>query len=267
MSPDFLTTKKAMKLKTPGQNKPPVRHPTAHEPVALYQQVKDHVFQKISSGEWGDGDRISSEAELVSELGVSRMTVNRALRELAMEGKLKRLAGVGTFVSAAKPQTTLLMIANIGEEIRQRGHNYQCDILLLARESAPMDVATVFGMKTGDSVFRVVCLHRENGIPVRLENRYVNPLCAPDFINQKFDTMEPSQYLLKTIRADEFEHVVDAILPSEAEAEILEIKTNQPCLLLTRRTWSNGEPVTLARFIHPGTRYSLSGRVKTQSEA
>src|SRR5438445_3774692 len=106
------------------------------EPTALYQQVKDHVDKKISSGEWGHGDRISSEAELVSELGVSRMTVNRALRELTMQGKLTRLAGVGTFVAEAKRQTTLLMITNIGEEIRARGHEHQCDILHLARESA-----------------------------------------------------------------------------------------------------------------------------------
>lgn len=230
------------------------------EPAALYQQVKDHVDQKINSGEWGHGDRISSEAELVAELGVSRMTVNRALRELAMQGKLTRLAGVGTFVAEAKRQTTLLMITNIGEEIRARGHEHKCDILHSARESVSLEVAATFGFQTGASMFHIVCLHRENGVPVRLEDRYINPACAPDFLKQEFDKMEPSEYLLKTIPADEFEHVVDAILPSEADAQILEIKVSQPCLVLTRRTWSNGVPVTFVRFTHPGTRYRLGGR-------
>jgi len=237
----------------------------AVEPTALYQQVKDHVYKKINSGEWRNGDRISSEADLVAELGVSRMTVNRALRELTMQGKLTRLAGVGTFVAESKRQTTLLMITNIGEEIRARGHEHKCDILHLARESASLEVAATFGFQTGASMFHVICLHRENGVPVRLEDRYINPICAPDFLKQEFDTMEPSEYLLKTIPADEFEHVVDAVLPSEADAEILEIKATQPCLVLTRRTWSNGVPVTFARFTHPGTRYRLGGRFSTKT--
>jgi DNA-binding GntR family transcriptional regulator len=53
------------------------------------------------------------------------MTVNRALRELAEKGVLKRFSGVGTFIADEKPQSTLLMIAHIGDEIRARGHDYR----------------------------------------------------------------------------------------------------------------------------------------------
>ena len=44
--------------------------------------------------------------------GVSRMTVNRALRELSHEGRLYRVQGVGTFVAAQKPQAAFLTAAN-----------------------------------------------------------------------------------------------------------------------------------------------------------
>lgn len=104
-------------------------------PVALYQQVKDHVLRKIGSGELGAGARVPSEQELVQEFGVARMTVNRALRELAEQGVIVRVAG-GIFVAEEKPQSTLLRIANIGEEITQRGHDHRFELLSVCRESA-----------------------------------------------------------------------------------------------------------------------------------
>ena len=50
--------------------------------MALYEQVKDHISRKIQEGVWRAGDRLPSENELVTQFGISRMTVNRALREL-----------------------------------------------------------------------------------------------------------------------------------------------------------------------------------------
>ncbi len=236
-------------------------------PAALYEQVKAFVHDKLRSGEWKPGDRIPSEAQLVGELGVSRMTVNRALRELSEQGKLVRLSGVGTFVAEAKPQSTLLMIANIADEIRARGHVYSCKVLRLAREAAPLEVAAALALPTGASVFHAICVHRENGVPVQLEDRFVNPAMVPDFIHQTFDdTMQPSAYLLRTVPAAEIEHIVDAAMPTPAEAELLEVAPTQPCLVLVRRTWSAGRAVTFVRFVHPASRYRLGSRFSTGSE-
>ena len=66
--------------------------PTTH-PTARYEQVKSHIRRTIESGARQPGDRIPSELDLVAELGVSRMTVNRALRELADEGLVTRRVG------------------------------------------------------------------------------------------------------------------------------------------------------------------------------
>ena len=63
-----------------------------------YLKVKEHIRARIASGEFGPGARVPSENELVSRFGLSRMTVNRALRELAADGWLKRRPGVGSFV-------------------------------------------------------------------------------------------------------------------------------------------------------------------------
>ncbi len=55
-------------------------------PLPLYAKVKAMVADRINSGEWRPNDRVPSESELVQLLGFSRMTINRALRELTAEG-------------------------------------------------------------------------------------------------------------------------------------------------------------------------------------
>ena len=230
--------------------------------LALYAQVKDHISRKIQDGTWPPGHRLPSEHELVAQFGMARMTVNRALRELVEQGRITRVAGVGSFVAENKPQSTLLQIANIASEIRQRGHDYRCDMIEVERLAASPDVAAWLDLRAGASVFHSVCLHLENGTPVQLEERYVNPQVVPDYLEQDFAAMPPSEYLVRNVPFDQIEHVVDAVLPTAEQAERLAMEPTAPCLLLTRRTWSRNTPVTWVRCLHPASRYSLGSRFK-----
>jgi GntR family histidine utilization transcriptional repressor len=245
---------------------PRARHSSrlAAAPGALYQAVKEHVRARIRSGEWKAGDRVSSEHELVAALRVSRMTVNRALRELAEQGEVVRVAGVGTFVGDGKPQSGLLRVADIATEIRARGDQYSCDMVLASRERASAEVAAALGLDAGAPVYHSLCVHRENGVPIQIEDRYVNPKAAPHFIEQDFSRTRPAEYLLDAVPLDELEHVVDAVLPTRDEAARLEIRTSEPCLVLTRRTWSGPDVVTFVRCVHPGRRYRLGTRFRTR---
>ena len=230
--------------------------------LALYAQVMDHISRKIQDGTWPPGHRLPSEHELVAQFGMARMTVNRALRERVEQGRIVRVAGVGSFVAENKPQSTLLQIANIASEIRQRGHDYRCEMIAVERLAASTDVAAWLDKRAGDSVFHSVCLHLENGTPVQLEERYVNPQVVPDYLEQDFTAMPPSEYLVRNVPFDQIEHVVDAVLPNAEQAERLAMTPTDPCLLLTRRTWSRNVPVTWVRCLHPGSRYSLGSRFK-----
>ena len=230
--------------------------------LALYAQVKDHISRKIQDGTWPPGHRLPSEHELVAQFGMARMTVNRALRELVEQGRITRVAGVGSFVAENKPQSTLLQIANIASEIRQRGHDYRCDMIEVERLAASPDVAAWLDLRAGASVFHSVCLHLENGTPVQLEERYVNPQVVPDYLEQDFAAMPPSEYLVRNVPFDQIEHVVDAVLPTAEQAERLAMEPTPPCPLLTRRTWSRNTPVTWVRCLHPASRYSLGSRFK-----
>ncbi len=232
----------------------------ARPTAPLYQQVKDHILGRIARGALGEGDPVPSENELTRDLRVSRMTANRALRELTAEGVLRRVQGIGTFVAAPTPQSELLEIRNIAAEIAARGHEHSAIIHVLRRERADEATAGALALPKSAAVFHSVIVHCENGAPVQVENRHVNPAFAPGYLRQDFATTTPYQYLTGLGPLDAAEHVIEAILPDPQVQRLLRVRANEPCLLLTRRTWSNGIVVSRSRLTHPGSRYRLAGR-------
>src|SRR5262249_13642897 len=97
----------------------------------LYEKVKDYILTNIGAGLWSKDQKLPSENDFVTSLGVSRMTVHRALRELTSAGFLIRIQGVGTFIAPPKPQSALIEINNIAAEIVARGHRHRSEVLAL----------------------------------------------------------------------------------------------------------------------------------------
>ena len=229
-------------------------------PAPLYARVKQMISQQILNGNWPPHYRVPSESELVSQLGFSRMTINRALRELTAEGLLVRMQGVGTFVAEPKSQSALFEVHNIADEIASRGHRHTCQVITLGEEAAGSERAVALEMREGGRVFHSLIVHFENDIPVQIEDRFVNALVAPEYLQQDFTQQTPYAYLNQVAPLTEGEHVVEAILADADECKLLQIEPTEPCLLIRRRTWSGRQPVTAARLIHPGSRHSLEGR-------
>ncbi|MBL8342051.1 MAG: GntR family transcriptional regulator, partial [Rubrivivax sp.] len=93
-------------------------------PSAPYLRVKQHLKDGLADGRWPPGALMPSEAELVTQFGVSRMTVSRALRELQAEGLVDRSQGVGTFAAQLHRVSSTLTIRDLHEEIESRGHRH-----------------------------------------------------------------------------------------------------------------------------------------------
>ncbi len=243
---------------------PPVVSPLVAQmgesPAPLYARVKHMIALQIQNGTWPPHHRVPSESELVSQLGFSRMTINRALRELTAEGLLVRMQGVGTFVAEPKSQSALFEVHNIADEIASRGHRHRCQVIMLAEEAAGSERALALDMREGQKVFHSLIVHFENDIAVQIEDRYVNAVVAPDYLKQDFTQETPYAYLSRVAPLTEGEHVVEAILADPSECKLLQIEPGEPCLLIRRRTWSGRTPVTAARLIHPGSRHRLEGR-------
>ncbi len=238
-----------------------------NKPVPLYQRVKDYISAQIDSGAWSEGHRVPSENELVRVLGASRMTVNRALRELTTAGRIRRIQGVGTFVAESKPQSEYLELTNIADEIRQRGHRYHNAVHCLREERADAALAAEMGLAAGDRVFHSILVHFENGTAVQLEDRFVNPGVAPDYLRVDFADTTPNEYLMRVAPLDQVEHVLEAVLPDPRTRELLRIGADTPCLLMRRRTWSMGMVASRARLVYPGPRYRLGARFTADAAA
>lgn len=224
-----------------------------------YQQLKDLIIEQISSGDLRPHDRVPSENELVESTGVSRMTANRALRELTNEGYVDRVAGIGTFVSDLKANSHLLEVRNIADEVAFRGHEHSAHVVRKLRQAVDNEVARALQISMGSNVFNVLLVHCEDGVPIQLEDRYVVTEFAPDFLKQDFAVVTPSAYLSDISPLQEADHVVRATMPDKAVQELLKMTVQEPCLVVIRRTWAKGKPVTYGRLHHPGSRYELSG--------
>jgi GntR family histidine utilization transcriptional repressor len=229
-------------------------------PAPFYEQVKQMILHQIQSGNWPPHQRIPSEAELVAQLGFSRMTVHRALRELTSDGLLVRMQGVGTFVAEPKGQAALVEVHNIADEIHSRGHRHRLEVIALGSEPASNERAQTLGLREGQAVFHSLIVHFENDVPVQIEDRHVNPLVAPAYLEQDFTRETPYVYLNRLAPLTEGEHVVEAVLARPEEQRLLQIPADEPCLMIRRRTWSERRLVTSARLLYPGSRYRLEGR-------
>lgn len=227
--------------------------------VPRYRQLKDAIIARISAGDLKPRDRVPSENELVEAHGVSRMTANRALRELNDEGYVERVAGRGTFVADLRAASHLLEVRNIADEIAHRGHRHRARLLDLGPTRAQGELARRLCIEPGTGLFHAVLVHAENDQPVQLEDRHVVADFAPGFLEQDFSTLTPSAYLSAIAPLQEADQVVRAAMPDEKVRRRLEMPAGEPCLVVTRRTWAHGRPVSLARLSHPGTRFELAG--------
>ncbi|MDO9075162.1 MAG: histidine utilization repressor [Rubrivivax sp.] len=236
----------------------PSRHPHAAA-GAPYTRVKQHLKDGLAGGRWPAGALMPSEAELVAEFGVSRMTVSRALRELQAEGLVQRTQGVGTFAAPLHRVSSTLTLHDLHDEIVARGHVHTAVVHLQRPEAAPAALAAQLGVVPGSPVFHTLIVHHENGQPLQCEDRYVNPAAAPGYGQADFTQVTPTQYLFQHTALWRAQYTVEAARPTAQEAGLLGVPEDAPCLVLVRRTFSREAPITIARLVHPGTRYALHG--------
>ena len=228
----------------------------AHAP---YARVKQHLKQGLASGRWPPGALMPSESALVAEFGVSRMTVNRALRELQSEGLVARSQGVGTFAAPLHRVSSTLTIRDLQEEIHARGHRHHAEVHLQRAEPAPAALAAQLGVASGGTVFHTLIVHFENGVPLQCEDRYVNPACAPAYLQADFTRTTPTHVLFETTALWRAQYSLEAARPTAQEARLLQIGADEPCLIVVRRTFTRDAAITSARLVHPGARYVIEG--------
>lgn len=229
-----------------------------------YATIKQALTDAVRTGALKPGDRVPSETELVARFKVSRMTANRALRELQGSGVVVRRAGVGSFIAEPRPIGQMIEIRNIAEEVRARGHDYRARVVRNAAERATADSAALLGVAIGTRLFRSIIVHHESEFPIQLEERLVLAAAAPDYGDVDFTMTTPNEYLTGIAPLDRVEHRVRAEMPDDQVKRLLGIESAEPTLVMTRRTWSRSRLVSHARLTHPASRFELSASFAVQ---
>lgn len=223
-----------------------------------YIQIQNFIEEQINAQVWMPGSKIPTELELTKQFNVSRMTVNKAIRDLVSQGLLERTPRLGTFVCHKKAESPLNHIRNIADEIHQRGKSYSNKVLSQQTLLADEEIAIRLGVKLETPIFFSEIIHFEDDIALQLERRWVNPQFAPHYIEQDFSQATPNEYLTKNCPLSSIEHTVEAVIANGDIQTHLNLSTSQPCLLLNRRTWSKQNLISVALLYHPADKYKLS---------
>lgn len=229
--------------------------------AAKFELIKKYILDKIETGEWQENAPVPSENKLADEFNVSRMTARRALEELSQKDILVRTKGSGTYVASLKSQGSMFEIRDIADEIKERGHEYTATVIELGEIEAIPPIAIALDVDMGIQVNHSVIVHNENGKPVQVEERFVNPEMAPNYLDQDYTEISPHEYLSQVAPLTEARHTIEAVSSTKQVCEWLKLAKEEPCLQLIRRTSSKQGVVCFARIIYPGSSYRLGGQL------
>jgi GntR family histidine utilization transcriptional repressor len=224
---------------------------------SLHQKILSDIEGRILSGEWPPGYRIPFEMELAAQYDCSRMTMNKALSQLAKSGLIERRKRSGSFVTQPHAQSAVLEIRDIKAEVLSLGLSYNYELLKREQRRATGEERDRLELKAGSVVLALECRHFAGRNPFCHEERLINLAAVPEAQAQTFDTSAPGPWLLERVPWSAAEHRIQAIGADAEIAGILGIAEGTACLKIERRTRMNGVYVTLVRLVYPGQAYEL----------
>jgi len=229
-------------------------------PVPRYVMIKNYLLDQIESGEIQPEDKTESENELSKRFSVSRLTVQRAVRELVATGVLNRRQGSGTYVAARQTRYSLFEVKDLAEEMTLRGNEASARVLIQRKIIPDQSVCVLMDLNPDEAVFHAKILRRSDGTPVAIEDRYARCNVFKNFLSKDFETYSIHDYFARHTKLETVETNLKAISTDDILSSRLEISQNEPCLFLERRNWFEKQVVTLTRITFAGTRFSLGSR-------
>lgn len=232
--------------------------------ISLHQRILNDIRGKIISGEWSPGHRIPFEHELTVQYNCSRMTVNKALSQLARSGLLERHRRSGSFVRRPRSQAAVLEIHDIRAEVEALGLNYRYELVSTQKRRSRVEDGESLGPVRPKSVIELSCLHFAGDTPFCSEDRLISLDAVPEAASEDFASTIAGQWLLGHVPWSSAEHRISAAAADTKIAKTLDINVGAPCLVVERRTWSADAPVTYARFVYSAESHSVLARFEPQ---
>ena len=224
-------------------------------PTPLYLQLQNGLRRVVNAGLLQTDDAIPGERELASGLGISRVTVRKAVRGLVAEGLLEQRQGSGTFV-ATRLEQPLSRLTSFSEDISGRG--LQPSITWLDRSvgRATPEEALALHLSPGSEVSRLYRIRSADDKPMALEQATLPRHYLPDPSQVKaslYHLLDQQQHrpvrALQRLRAE---------LLGPEQAQLLAVPTGSAALYIERRAFlANGTPVEFTRSHYRGDAYDF----------
>jgi GntR family transcriptional regulator, histidine utilization repressor len=218
-----------------------------------WQSVKDEALRRIRNRDWPPGGQIPHEADLAAELGCSRVTVNRALRELAEAGLLERRRKAGTRVPLNPVRKATFEIPIIRHDIEGRGLTPGYRLISQQMHPAPGTLAQRLHLAPDTAMLQVLALHLANDAPFCMEDRWINPASVPDLAAVDFTTISANEWLVQNAPFSGGEIGFSATPATVHDAAHLGCAPNDALFMVERITWAGTVPITSVRLTYaPG---------------
>ena len=220
-----------------------------HKP--LYSRIQEYIAELILSGKLAPETKIQSEREFSEDLGVSRMTVRRALTELVNEGLLERRHGSGTYVAKPKITYEASELVNYVQAMQQRNIAIASQLLEFSEIIASHRLSELLNIEIGDPIYRVSVLRLANRVPIIVERIFFPCARFPEL--EEWDLEKSSIYDLLTtvykIKIGRISQTVEAISATDTIAHQLRTGENFPLILLTRILFkaNSEEPIVFSQ--------------------
>jgi len=223
----------------------------------VYQKIKREMLARIQAGEWKPGEVIPGEQALSESFGCARVTVNRALRELAEQGLVERKRKSGTIVAQRHSRAESFTIPLVKDEVISRGASYGYRLLERRIEKPKAGIAQKLNIASNKKALHVHSLHFADGRPFQLENRWINLDVVPKAKSESFEDEGPNSWLVSHVPYTDAEHVLSATNATVEEADLLAVTEGDALFRIERRTWLLSGVVTTVVLSYPGRDYRL----------
>ena len=235
-------------------------NPSGKSAVSLHQQIMSEIEERILSGDWRPGHRIPFEHELTVRFNCSRMTVSKALTQLANAGLIERRRKAGSFVALPHSRSAVLEIQNIEAEVLALALPYRFEIIACRARKTTRAENAMAELAPGAKILDLTCLHLAGLRPFCLEQRLINLEAVPDASQEAFADIAPGTWLVQRVPWSAAEHRIKAVAADAAQTRLLKISGGAACLVIERRTWSADKPITFVRLTYPGDAHDLVAR-------
>jgi GntR family transcriptional regulator len=212
-----------------------------------YEQIARNLRELILNGDLRTGEAVPSEWELADLYGVSRLTVRRAIDDLARQNWLNRRHGVGTFVS--KPLVASIAPSKLSftEQMRAIGRTPGSRLVCSQTEPASPRVALSLGIPEGEPAIKITRVRLADEIPILLETSYLHRQRFPELAGA---TSLEGGSLYEHLRVhygvviSRMDQTLQPVLLREAQAGWLADEPGAPSILSKIVAYnSDGEPI------------------------